>query len=85
MGFKVFDPDIHKSIENHAKHLWLSFMTSWLLSNWNRFAQLERAWNLALVLQIVPKISENYQFAKSGDLTSHGSKDILKNEPCLMN
>ena len=50
-------------------------------------AKLKRIWNLALVLQIVQKITEIivltyiYQLAKLGDLMSYDSKDIFKNVP----
>ena len=48
-------------------------------------AKLKKTWNLAPVLQIVLKITENYcpayiyQLTKFGDFMSCGSKDIFKN------
>ena len=42
-------------------------------------AKFRGTWNLALVLQILQKIRENYC-----NLMSFVSKDILKNAPCLM-
>ena len=38
----------------------LESLHDWLSSNWNRWTILERAWNIALVLQIVQKIPEKY-------------------------
>ena len=51
--------------------------------------KLKRTWNLAPVIQIVQKITENYCLAyiyhltKFGDFMSYGSKDIFKRAPCL--
>ena len=54
--------------------------------------KLKRTGTYPQILQIIQKILENYcpclypsiQLGKFGDLMSCGSKDILKNEPCLM-
>ena len=51
---------------------------------------IERASDLALLLQILQKISENYcpffinQLTKFGELMSCGLKGIFKNVPCLI-
>ena len=50
-------------------------------------AKLKRTWNLAPVLQIVQKITENccsYLYISVGQIWSCGSKDIFKNAPSLM-
>ena len=43
----------------------------------------KKGWNPAPVLQIIQKISEKYRLTKFGGLMSCGSKDMLKNVPCL--
>ena len=65
------------------KHWNLDIISYWVIG-----AGCWRVWNLAPVLQVVQKIPQNYclayinQLAKFGDLTSCGSKTILKNAPC---
>ena len=66
-------------------------MESWhncLLSNWSWL--LNKKGNLAPILQIVQKISENYcprlylSIGQFGDLMSCGWKHLFKNTPCLV-
>ena len=63
---------------------------NWLLSKFEQVAKLKRNCNLAPALPIVQIIPETialayiYQLTKFADLMSCGSKDMVKNAPCLM-
>ena len=76
--------------KNEISESWHDFVMTWHdIEYLEQVTKLKRTWNLALVLQIVQKLPENYftyiyQLAKFGDLRSCGSKHILKNAPSLM-